>query len=256
MKLITTLKMATIAGVALLAVKSEASFTSEAFFSSTTPGSGGLIVFTGTGSGATGGSFSFTDSSADPTTSSGQWQILTGPAGSFGFDTSIRGLYGSVLASSAYTYGPITTSGSTESAPVTASGTGQGNLEINDGLGNLAGDLLTGKVNWLNLSSTTGGANDQVNTMLAVNITGLAYSGANLGLKQLATEGDASGAGITITFSAGEDLLSLAADGNGAGSAYSGTIAVPEPTTMVAGAMLLLPFGMSTLRGLRRKSAV
>ena len=27
----------------------------------------------------------------------------------------------------------------------------------------------------------------------------------------------------------------------------------PEPTTMVAGALLLLPFGMSTLRLLRKK---
>jgi len=33
-------------------------------------------------------------------------------------------------------------------------------------------------------------------------------------------------------------------------------LSVPEPTTMVAGAMLLLPFGMSTLRILRRKSSV
>ena len=31
--------------------------------------------------------------------------------------------------------------------------------------------------------------------------------------------------------------------------------AVPEPTTMIAGALLLLPFGMSTLRALRRRTA-
>ena len=30
-------------------------------------------------------------------------------------------------------------------------------------------------------------------------------------------------------------------------------VAIPEPTTMVAGAMLLLPFGLSTLRMMRRK---
>jgi hypothetical protein len=30
-------------------------------------------------------------------------------------------------------------------------------------------------------------------------------------------------------------------------------LAVPEPTTMIAGALLLLPFGASTIRGLRRK---
>jgi hypothetical protein len=30
---------------------------------------------------------------------------------------------------------------------------------------------------------------------------------------------------------------------------------VPEPTTMIAGALLLLPFGASTLRVLRRRTA-
>jgi len=35
----------------------------------------------------------------------------------------------------------------------------------------------------------------------------------------------------------------------------TGTAAVPEPTTMVAGALLLLPFGASTLRMLRRRTA-
>ena len=30
---------------------------------------------------------------------------------------------------------------------------------------------------------------------------------------------------------------------------------VPEPTTMIAGALLLLPFGVSTLRLLRRRTA-
>ncbi len=38
-------------------------------------------------------------------------------------------------------------------------------------------------------------------------------------------------------------------------TAGASDLAVPEPTTMVAGAMLLLPFGASTLRVLRRKSA-
>ena len=32
-------------------------------------------------------------------------------------------------------------------------------------------------------------------------------------------------------------------------------VQVPEPTTMVAGALLLLPFGMSTLRVLRKRRA-
>jgi hypothetical protein len=37
--------------------------------------------------------------------------------------------------------------------------------------------------------------------------------------------------------------------------AYNPTAVVPEPTTMVAGALLLLPFGASTLRILRRRTA-
>jgi hypothetical protein len=31
------------------------------------------------------------------------------------------------------------------------------------------------------------------------------------------------------------------------------TVVVPEPTTMIAGALLLLPFGASTLRILRKR---
>jgi hypothetical protein len=42
-------------------------------------------------------------------------------------------------------------------------------------------------------------------------------------------------------------------DNYGGGTVTLSLAPVPEPTTMVAGAMLLLPFGMSTLRILRRK---
>jgi hypothetical protein len=39
------------------------------------------------------------------------------------------------------------------------------------------------------------------------------------------------------------------------GTAIASCLAVPEPTTMAAGAMLLLPFAASTLRMIRRKNA-
>jgi hypothetical protein len=39
------------------------------------------------------------------------------------------------------------------------------------------------------------------------------------------------------------------------GSGWIGTTAVPEPTTMIAGALMLLPFGVSTWRALRRNRA-
>ena len=43
-------------------------------------------------------------------------------------------------------------------------------------------------------------------------------------------------------------------DANGEDRKITGYAAVPEPTTMIAGALLLLPFGLSTLRMLRRKA--
>jgi hypothetical protein len=39
------------------------------------------------------------------------------------------------------------------------------------------------------------------------------------------------------------------------GSGWIGTTAVPEPTTMIAGALMLLPFGVSALRVLRNRKA-
>ena len=48
--------------------------------------------------------------------------------------------------------------------------------------------------------------------------------------------------------------LEIGDGGSGAGSANIQSITVvPEPTTMIAGLMLLLPFGVSTLRILRRR---
>jgi len=53
--------------------------------------------------------------------------------------------------------------------------------------------------------------------------------------------------------------LEIGEGGSGAASAniesitVSGVSAVPEPTTVIAGALLLLPFGASTLRVLRKK---
>ena len=56
----------------------------------------------------------------------------------------------------------------------------------------------------------------------------------------------------TITF----EVYNLAGSppGNPTGLIVQGTAVVPEPTTMIAGALLLLPFGASTLRMLRKKT--
>ncbi len=53
--------------------------------------------------------------------------------------------------------------------------------------------------------------------------------------------------GALSTLTAKADLIALTDSGQG----Y--VVAVPEPATMIAGALLLLPFGASTLRILRRK---
>ena len=61
----------------------------------------------------------------------------------------------------------------------------------------------------------------------------------------------------TITAGAGPALIFSAAT-LGADKIYVDDVsvtAVPEPTTMVAGALLLLPFGASTMRMLRRRTA-
>jgi hypothetical protein len=49
-------------------------------------------------------------------------------------------------------------------------------------------------------------------------------------------------------FYSGAQIISI----NGGGSAFVGALAVPEPSTIIAGALLLLPFGASTIRILRR----
>jgi hypothetical protein len=61
---------------------------------------------------------------------------------------------------------------------------------------------------------------------------------------------------LIFQFSTPESLTQLSSSGGTAGS-YSGDLTaalvpVPEPTTIIAGALLLLPLGASTLRILRR----
>jgi hypothetical protein len=85
-------------------------------------------------------------------------------------------------------------------------------------------------------------------------VNGSTATSANIStVGSLTTFGSASGLN-TSPWSMSE-VITLSNTGSGQDNA-SETLAVPEPTTMVAGAMLLLPFGASTLRGLRRKIAV
>jgi hypothetical protein len=66
---------------------------------------------------------------------------------------------------------------------------------------------------------------------------------------------------FTATFVAGANQngglidLNVLAQGNDFAVDDISLVAVPEPTTMIAGVLLLLPFGMSTLRILRKRTA-
>jgi len=86
----------------------------------------------------------------------------------------------------------------------------------------------------------------------------------SIGGNQIGTSFTASGVGVwsefTATFVAGTEpigVLDLNTVPNGNDFALDdiSLVAVPEPTTMVAGALLLLPFGASSLRILRKRTA-
>lgn len=145
---------------------------------------------------------------------------------------------------SPWSIGAITTSGTTQTAPVT----GVGTLFLNDG----AGNNLTGNLNWITIETVQSiGA---INAALNVNVTGLAYGGLNPDLLALANGVNGS-LNLTFQFNPGQSLTQLTTGTAQIGS-YSGALAgaaVPEPTTLIAGALLLLPFGVSTLRNLRKR---
>jgi len=173
-----------------------------------------------------------------------QFQIVNVTGGS----GSAIGLNGYV-DNGPYTYGPITVSGPDQSATVTSGGT----LHLGP-----AGDQLTGTVDWIKV--TTMGSIGGINANLTVNVTGLSYSGANPDLITLANATGAAGSmNISFQFSPGKSLTELSTGTDTFRTSYSGSIStfppqVPEPTTLLAGAMLLLPFGVSAMRMLRRKS--
>jgi len=136
-----------------------------------------------------------------------------------------------------------------QQAPVS----GGGQLNIFDGV-----NTLTGNVSWNQIhlvSNGQGGISDS----LSVNLTGIAYTGANADLLALASQPNNGNLNLTFQFSGTDPTLTGLFAGTGTQSvSYSGSIssaastAVPEPSTVVAGALLLLPFGVSTLRILRK----
>jgi hypothetical protein len=131
-------------------------------------------------------------------------------------------------------------------APVTGTGT----LTITDGTG-----ALTAQVVWNNIQQNS--ANGGLNINGQINLSTVVYTGTKSDLHALANVG----AGIeSLSFSFTPPIPTLAnLKAGGITDSYSGNITstspVPEPTTVIAGALLLLPFGLSTLRIIRKNSS-
>jgi hypothetical protein len=126
---------------------------------------------------------------------------------------------------------------------------GGGQLNIFDGVNTLTGNLSWGQIH--TISDGQGGVADS----LTLNLTGLTYAGLNGNLLALAN-GQTGNLNLTFQFSGTSPNLSSIYSGATEASiaSYSGSIStvVPEPSTIVAGALLLLPFGISSFRILRK----
>ena len=59
---------------------------------------------------------------------------------------------------------------------------------------------------------------------------------------------------VNFLFTGGETFDKVVATSDGYAFEFDNVAIVPEPTTVLAGALLLLPFGVSTIRSLRRKA--
>lgn len=131
---------------------------------------------------------------------------------------------------------------------------GGGVLNIFDGL-----TTLSATVNWIQIHSISGGQGG-ISDSLAINLTGITYTGLNAELLALAA-GHTGNLNLTFQFSGAAPNLNGLFDGssNVTQGSYSGSISgaspVPEPATLLAGALILLPFGASTIRILRKNRA-
>jgi hypothetical protein len=197
--------------------------------------SGTSLQFNGIGS-----SFQLNPTAGSPATPQFSITSVTGGLG------DAVGLVGWV-DSGPWAYGPITVSGLVQTANVT----GGGVLHISDGIGG----EMTGTVDWIQLLTiySIGG----VNAQLGINIHGLSYSGNNQDLNDLVVNGDGA-MNLSFQFNPGKTLTQLTTGTGPYRTSFSGSIApgelaaVPESSTIIAGALLLLPFGASTIRFFRK----
>jgi hypothetical protein len=162
-----------------------------------------------------------------------QW-LVGSQTGGTGAAIGLLGLFNN----GPFSYGPITTviNGSTVDESATVTGP-TGGLQITDG----SGFNLTGNINWGELSTQNyiGG----INATLAVNITGLSYTGSNPDLIAIADGGSAA-MDLSFQFAPGMSLADLTSGSGPYQTSYSGSLAVPEPTSV---GCLLLGLGILTI---------
>ncbi len=214
-------------GATLSATLTQAALTLDL---SSLPGS--AIAFGGSSS-----DFTITDNG------SGQQWWVTEENGGTG---SALALYG-MFTGGPWSYGPITVNGADQTATVT---TTTGAFEITD-----ASSLqATGNVNWVQVSTHDLG-NGGVNADVTVNISGMAYSGLNADLQTLVASGQGS-VDLSFSFSTSATLTDLSTGSGPYDTSYAGSLtAVPEPTTVIAGVLLLLPLAAGGLRAFRKNRA-
>lgn len=142
-----------------------------------------------------------------------------------------------------WTIGSITTIGGVQTATVT----GTGVFHLSDGT-----QELTANLTWQDISTV--GTSGNLNTAGAINLSNISYSGLNQDLLDLKASGSPTIV-LSYSFIPGKTLTQLTSGGVYK-TGFSGQVsAVPEPSTVVAAALLLLPFGASTIRSIRKNRA-
>ncbi len=170
-----------------------------------------------------------------------QWSI-TSETGGTGSALNLLGwVNSSPFTNSPFNYGPIVTNGIDETANVLGP---LGMLQIYDN----AGNLLTGTVDWEQVA--THGFGGAINASLTVNITNLVYLGSNPDLQTLAADSPGS-MDLTFQFSPGMTLGDLTSGPGPYMTSYSGSLSVPEPTSLGLGVLGLA--ALAGFKGLKRK---
>jgi len=156
-----------------------------------------------------------------------QWNVTSEQGGS-----AAVGLLGSVF-NGPFSYGAITVAGSVQYASVLGP---LGQLVINDGLGGLGLNNLTGTVNWIDIATYPVGSG-VLNASLEVNVSGITYSGSNPDLQYLMANQPGS-LDISFQFATADTLTQLSSGSGPFTTSYSGSVSVvPEPSCLALGAV-------------------